>query len=102
MIRAGKRLKGKIAGKKMEKEIQYRKGTIKDLDLICGMIQKAIAEMNHKAICQGYTAVFDILCRQCELKSFIVHGYVKQNGQLLESPHAWNAVLINGKWQLFL
>lgn len=59
------------------------------------------AVKNHKAICQGYTAVFDILCRQCELKSFIVHGYVKQNGQLLEIPHAWNAVLVNGKWQLF-
>ena len=56
---------------------------------------------NRKAICQGYTAVFDILCRQCDLKSFIVHGYVKQNGQLLEIPHAWNAVQINGKWQLF-
>lgn len=56
---------------------------------------------NNKAICQGYTAVFDILCRKCELNSFIVHGYVKQNGQLLEIPHAWNAVLINGVWQLF-
>lgn len=59
------------------------------------------AVQSKKAICQGYTAVFDILCRQCELSSFIVHGYVKQNGQLLEIPHAWNAVRINGKWQLF-
>ena len=74
MIRAGKRLKGKIAGKKMEKEIQYRKGTIKDLDLICGMIQKAIAEMNHKAICQWdekYPARSDFL-RDIEQKQLTV------------------------------
>ena len=36
----------------MEKEIQYRKGTLEDLDPICEMIQKAIAEMNRKGICQ--------------------------------------------------
>ena len=49
---AGKRQKGKTAGKAMEKEIRYRKGTLKDLDSICEMIQKAIAEMNSKAIYQ--------------------------------------------------
>ena len=49
---AGKRQKGKTAGKAMEKEIRYRKGTLKDLDPICEMIQKAIAEMNSKAIYQ--------------------------------------------------
>ena len=65
----------------MEKEIRYRKGTLKDLDPICEMIQKAIAEMNSKAICQWdekYPARSDFL-RDIEQRQLTV-GMV--NGQL--------------------
>ena len=63
----------------MEKEIQYKKGTLKDLDPICEMIQKAIAEMNSKAICQWdekYPARSDFLrdIEQRQLTVGMVNG----------------------------
>ncbi|MBK7029012.1 MAG: hypothetical protein IPH45_07300 [Bacteroidales bacterium] len=56
---------------------------------------------SRKAICQGYAALFDEMCRQCGITSFTVHGYTKLNGEIQETPHAWNAAFIDGKWQQY-
>jgi len=58
-----------------------------------------------KAVCQGYTALFDHLAELTGLESVTVTGTAKTNltqiGKLPgASDHAWNAVKINGSWKL--
>lgn len=65
--------------------------------------QKALK--SRKAVCQGYTALFDLLSELTGLESVTVTGTSKtsptQIGKLPgASDHAWNAVKINGNWKL--
>ncbi len=58
-----------------------------------------------KAICEGYTSLFTYLCALTDLQAVIIPGTSKtdytQIGKLpTASDHTWNAVKINGKWQL--
>lgn len=58
-----------------------------------------------KAVCQGYTALFDYLAELTGLESVTVTGTAKTNvtqiGKLPgASDHAWNVVKINGNWKL--
>lgn len=58
-----------------------------------------------KAVCQGYTALFDHLAELANLESVTVTGTSKTNpaqiGKLPgASDHAWNAIKINGEWKL--
>lgn len=58
-----------------------------------------------KAVCQGYTALYDYLAELTGLESVTVTGTAKTNltqiGKLPgASDHAWNAVKINGRWYL--
>lgn len=57
-----------------------------------------------KAVCQGYTALFDYLSELTGLESVTITGTSKTNvtqiGKLPgASDHAWNAVKINGIWK---
>jgi hypothetical protein len=55
-------------------------------------------------ICDGYTNLFNELARIAGLESVKVvgasKGYVYSPSQKLKSDHAWNAVQIDGQWQL--
>lgn len=58
-----------------------------------------------KAICVGYSDLFDELCKHANIISTSVKGYVKnQNVDLHDTfyveEHAWNAVYINNEWRL--
>jgi len=58
-----------------------------------------------KAICEGYASLFTYLCAQTGLKAVIVPGTSKTSyaeiGKIpTEGDHTWNAVQIDGKWQL--
>lgn len=58
-----------------------------------------------KAICEGYTSLFTYLCALTNLDAVIIPGTSKtdysQIGKLpTQSDHTWNAVKINGQWQL--
>lgn len=57
--------------------------------------------LTRKAICQGYSALFQEMCNRCGITAFVVSGYVKLFDLIQDTPHAWNAALIEGKWQLF-
>lgn len=56
-----------------------------------------------KAICRGYTELFQHLCSESGIKSQSVIGYAKDiNGHVDTTYlHAWNVVKINQKWSLF-
>jgi Transglutaminase-like superfamily len=54
------------------------------------------------AVCRGYALLLERLCRQSNMAARYVAGYGKAqlNDERLE-PHAWNAVRIEGNWELF-
>ena len=57
-----------------------------------------------KGVCSGYASVMNEMCRLAGIESIGIHGYSKgfgYQGKLGNKPdHEWNAVNINGKWQL--
>lgn len=58
-----------------------------------------------KAVCAGYSNLFDALCKKAGIKSRVITGYSKgfgyqPNSRFNISNHSWNAVYIEGKWQL--
>ena len=64
-----------------------------------------LALKNRKAVCDGYAMLYTELCRAAGLQAVNIEGYAKDwifdNGDELYIPrHEWNAVRINGKWQL--
>ena len=56
------------------------------------------------AVCLGYSALFQIICKKLKIDCKIIKGNLKsdinQIGQNLEINHAWNLVKINNKWEL--
>ncbi len=53
-------------------------------------------------VCQGFAELFRDLCRSNGVKAYVVAGYTRQNGQVVEVGHAWIAVkYLNGSWALF-
>jgi transglutaminase/protease-like cytokinesis protein 3 len=62
--------------------------------------QRLIEKTFHtrKAVCQGYCELFNALCRQCGIQSFVVHGYTKQEGEVKNTGHAWIVVTSDKNW----
>jgi hypothetical protein len=57
-----------------------------------------------KALCSGYSNLMNEMCRLANIESIVISGFSKgfgYSGKLDRGPdHDWNAVNINGKWQL--
>lgn len=58
-----------------------------------------------KALCSGYSLLFNYFCDQANITSEILEGYAKGYGyrkkqRFKKSNHAWNAVNIYGRWYL--
>lgn len=67
------------------------------------LAQKTIR--SKKALCEGYATLYQEMCKLLNLECVIVPGIAKRfvseiGNTNLPSNHAWNAVKINGKWQL--
>ena len=54
-----------------------------------------------KGICENYAALFNEICLNSGIKSFVIEGYTKQNGFADYIPHAWCSALIEGSWFMF-
>lgn len=62
-----------------------------------------VAFKKHHAICYGYTALYKLIGEKFGLKIEIVEGNAKgfaYKGLRELDEHAWNAVLLDGKWML--
>ncbi len=60
---------------------------------------------SRKAVCEGYSNLFEKLSISVGLKAIKVIGYAKGYGykigeQLNETDHAWNAIKIDNEWKL--
>jgi len=58
-----------------------------------------------KAMCFGFSLLFEEFCDRADLDCLIIEGYAKglgyEEGQKLDKPnHAWNAVRIGNSWYL--
>ncbi|HPF11599.1 MAG TPA: transglutaminase domain-containing protein [Flavobacteriaceae bacterium] len=58
-----------------------------------------------KAVCEGYAFVFEKLCELEGIENYIVRGDTKTQtkdiGREFQKNHMWNAVRVDGTWQLF-
>jgi len=52
-------------------------------------------------VCQHYAELFHAIALEMDFRSVVVTGYTCQNGDVVEVPHAWNALEIDDKWWLF-
>jgi hypothetical protein len=55
---------------------------------------------NKTAVCSGYAALFDTLCRLNNINSYVVLGSTRQSFLPSVVGHAWNAVKVYDEWQL--
>ncbi len=55
-----------------------------------------------KAVCGGYSELFNRLCKEAGIQSKLIGGWSKGYGERLTGRpnHAWNAVKINYRWYL--
>lgn len=56
-----------------------------------------------KAVCQGYSELYRLLCQACGVRCEVVSGYSRTSfsdiGKVRSEPdHAWNAIWVDGKW----
>ncbi len=51
---------------------------------------------NRKAICGGYSLLFKTMCDYANVRSYVIHGYIRKNskhaGNMGVMNHAWNAI----------
>ena len=54
-----------------------------------------------KGICENYATLFNDICLNSGIKSYVIEGYTKQNGFTDYIPHAWCAAFIDSSWYMF-
>lgn len=54
-----------------------------------------------KGTCDGYSLLFNDICTETGIKSYIINGYTKQNGTVVNMSHSWCAALIDNSWYMF-
>jgi hypothetical protein len=59
------------------------------------------ALLTKKGVCIHYAEVFNDIVKKVGVKSYLVHGYTKQNGKVDVLSHAWCAAKIDNTWWLF-
>lgn len=53
---------------------------------------------SRRQICEGYSRLFQAMCREAGLNCQYILGYVKCKDSKTVESHAWNRVFINGEW----
>ena len=56
------------------------------------------ALVDGKAVCEGYTRAFQLLCAELGIECVSVNGTSKPEGSDKEENHIWNAVKLDGDW----
>lgn len=52
-------------------------------------------------VCQHYAELFNAIARKLDMASVVIPGYTKQDGKVVDVPHSWNGLQLNGEWYLF-
>lgn len=51
-----------------------------------------------KGVCENFAAIFNDIANKCNIASYEVAGYTKQNGTIDKTGHTWCAVFYNNEW----
>jgi hypothetical protein len=51
-----------------------------------------------EGVCSHYSALFQALCQSAGVQSYVIDGYIRQNGKLILAGHSWNAVVIGNQF----
>ncbi len=83
--------------------IKYDVKKLDKLNLSWVPVKKVLHQ--RKAICTGYSALFNEMCSATGIRSVSVPGYVKEiHVDIMDNfyldEHMWNAVNVNGEWKL--
>lgn len=66
------------------------------------VVQKVIKR--EKALCGGFAFLFRDLCEAVGIQAEVIHGFTKDfvgsKKKIKEPHHTWNAVKLDGRWQL--
>ncbi len=82
--------------------IRYDIASINSIPTLETSQEKIIKTLQtHKGVCIDYSLVFNETAHLIGIKSFVIHGYTKQNGKVDNLSHAWCASKIDNKWYLF-
>tara|TARA_R110001583_G_scaffold15005_5_gene62175 strand:- start:8703 stop:9761 length:1059 start_codon:yes stop_codon:yes gene_type:complete len=55
-----------------------------------------------KAVCEGFSKLFQFFCLQSGIEAYTVGGYISKNGALQDrATHSWNVVKLNDEWRFF-
>ncbi|MEO6905585.1 MAG: transglutaminase domain-containing protein [Ginsengibacter sp.] len=54
-----------------------------------------------KGVCENFAAIFNDLCLKCNIPSFAIEGFTKQNGSIDRTPHVWCAAFVNNQWKFY-
>lgn len=83
------------------KNIRYDTDSANNINLGTDHEAKITAALRRRrGVCENYAAIFNDICIKSGLTSFIVEGYVKQNGVVDRTGHAWCAVFVDNSWLL--
>ncbi|MCU4157902.1 hypothetical protein J1N10_18150 [Carboxylicivirga sp. A043] len=93
---------------KHPKSISYSYRSEEERRQIERRIHEMLAEttiQEGRAVCQGYSELFRVLCLECGIESEVISGHSKTMPQeigrkLAFSDHAWNVVKLNDQWYL--
>lgn len=85
------------------KNIRYSMKEVKEIHRTDKTAYEVLS--NKKAVCEGYAILFQQLCEDAGITSFVVygHGYghvLKRMFNRAHMRHAWNAVFCNGEWKI--
>ena len=56
------------------------------------------ALVDHKAVCEGYTRAFQLLCTRAGIPCISVNGVCDDSRSGISGNHIWNAVRLDGDW----
>lgn len=54
-----------------------------------------------KGVCTNYAKLYSNIANKVGVKSNVVYGYTKQNGQVDYNPHSWCVSIIDSNWYIF-
>lgn len=54
--------------------------------------------LKRQGVCANYAALFQACCQFAGIESFVIEGYVRQNGKLFFNGHAWNAIKVDNRY----
>ena len=83
--------------------ISYDVVRLKSMEMNPDQPPQAVANVLNirRAVCQGYSDLFVVLCKSVNINAIVVGGYTKDQGKLSHIAHAWAAASLDGKWYLF-